>query len=57
MMHRYTHNQNISAFVINLIWPQGVVQDHDAVCTRALRLNKFGLINSSKFSGIKGGFI
>ena len=56
-MHRYTHNQNIYVHLsLNLIRPQGVVQNH-AVCTRALRLNKFGTIYSSKFSGIKGGFV
>ena len=51
-MHRCTHNQNI---YVHLIGPQGVVQDYNAVCTRALRLNEFSMIYSSKFSGIKRG--
>ena len=53
-MHRYTHNQNIYVHFCIYLGPRGVVQDHNAVCTRALRLNKFGMIYTSKFSGDGG---
>ena len=44
---------SIHTFIVNLIRPQGVMQDHDAVCTRALRLNKWFI--ALKFLGLKGG--
>jgi len=53
-MHRYTHNQNVYVHFCIYLGPQ-VVQDHDAVCTRALRLNKFSMFYASKFSGIERG--